>query len=187
MSSKQDIMKILGVISAAYPNFSPTEQTVEVYWQILSDIPSDELKAAALHSISESGRKFAPSVGEIRGAVSELRSLTDGIPLPADAWREASDSSGKGVPWSHPLVEKAAKAAGGWYNLCHSENVAADRARFLQFYESYVVRTRNYASMLPDVRYYIESHDPPELPERTGFQKPEFDSYRTPDGEEHFE
>jgi hypothetical protein len=181
MSSKQDIMKIMGVISAAYPNFTPSEQTVEVYWQILSDIPADELKAATLHCISESGRKFAPSVGELRGAVGELRSLTDGIPLPADAWREASDSSGKGKPWSHPLVEKAAQAAGGWYNLSHSENVAADRARFLQFYESYVVRARNDASMLPDVRHYIESQILPALPE------PEFDSYRTPDGEEHFE
>lgn len=187
MSSKQDIIQILGVISAAYPNFSPSEQTVEVYWQILSDIQTDELKAATLHCISQSGRKFAPSVGEIRGAVGGLRSLVDKIPLPADAWREASNPNGKDVKWSHPLVKKAALAAGGWYNLSHSENVAADRARFLQFYESYVIRHRNDNDMLPDVRNYIESHDPPELPARTGGNLPEFDSYRTPDGEEHFQ
>jgi hypothetical protein len=41
--------------------------------------------------------------------------------------------------------------------------------------------------MLPDVRNYIESHDPPELPDRTGGDIPQFDSYRGPDGEEHFE
>jgi len=187
MATKQDIMKILGVISAAYPNFSPSEQTVEVYWQILSDIPSDELKAATLNCISESGRKFAPSVGEIRGAVGDLRSLVDKIPSAADAWREASDSNGKGIPWSHHLVRMAADAAGGWYNLSHSENIVADRARFLQFYESYSIRYKNDQNMLPEVKRYIESHDPPELPERTNSDIPRFYSYFTPDGEEHFE
>lgn len=162
MSNQTDIAQILSVISAAYPNFVVTEKTVEVYWQILSDIPADELKAATLHCISESGRKFAPSVGELRGAVGELRSLSYNVPSSFQAWQEVqkqiNDNGGDfGKPvWSHPLVVKTVEAI-GWRTLRMSEDQTADRARFIQCYEQFQERAQKEDLLIPEVRGYIET------------------------------
>ena len=161
MSSQIDIAQIISVISAAYPNFVVTEKTVEVYWQILSDIPADELKVATLHCISESGRKFAPSVGELRGAVGELRSMSTNMPSSFQAWQEVqkqiSDNGGDfGKPvWSCPLVERTVQAI-GWRNLRMSEDATADRARFIQCYEQFQERAQKEDLLVPEVKGFIE-------------------------------
>lgn len=163
MADKFDIASILAVIAVAYPNFAVTEQTTEVYLQILSDIPADELKAAALHCISESGRKFAPSVGELRGAVQELRGFSNNMPSSFEAWQEVGKQIsinggdfGKPV-WSHPVVQKTVEAI-GWRNLRMSEDQTADRARFIQCYEQFRERAQKENIMLPEVRGFLESN-----------------------------
>lgn len=160
MATKIDIAQILAVISAAYPNFSMTEQTVEVYWQVLSDIPTDELKTAVLHSISESGRKFAPSVGELRGAVGELRSLVSRVPSSYEAWQEFRRfvvASNYSPEWSHPLVEKAARLIGmREYGQSDVDDEPSWRARFIQCYEQLRERAERENLLVPEVRGYLE-------------------------------
>ena len=161
MADITDIGQIIGVISAAYPNWNPTDYTAEVYFQTLSDLPADELKAATLHCISEAGRKFAPSVGELRGAVSELRGYTANVPSSYQAWQEVQrqmveNGGDYGIPvWSNPIVGQAVRAM-GWRNLRMSEDQTADRARFLQCYEQFVERATRDDMLLPEVRGYIE-------------------------------
>lgn len=162
MANVDDISKIVGIISAAYPNFSPTEHTVEVYFQVLKDIPSEELLPATMQCISESGRKFAPSVGELRGTVSNIRKECANIPSSYEAWQEVGkqilDNGGDyNTPvWSHSLVEKTVRAL-GWRNLRMSEDQTADRARFIQAYEQFAQRAENENMLLPEVRGYIET------------------------------
>jgi hypothetical protein len=163
MADLHDIAQIISVISEAYPNFKPSELTVEVYYQVLGDIPTEELKAATLHCISESGRKFAPSVGELRGAVNELRKYVSNVPSSYQAWQEVlqqllenGGDFGKPV-WSHQLVEKAVRTI-GWRNLRMSENQVADRARFVECYEQLCDRAQREDMLLPEVRGYIEAN-----------------------------
>lgn len=162
MASKLDIAEILGVIAVAYPNFAVTEQTNQVYWQILSDIPTDELKAATMHCISESGRKFAPSVGELRGAVGELRGLSSNVPSSYEAWQEfkrAVTHSNYVPEWSHPLVEKSAKLIGmREYGQSDVDDEPSWRARFIQCYEQLQERAERENLLLPEVRGYIETN-----------------------------
>lgn len=161
MATKLDIAEIVSVISVAYPNWIVTEQTNQVYWQILADIPTDELKAATLHCISESGRKFAPSVGELRGAVAELRGMSANLPSSFEAWQEVGkqisiNGGDFGNPvWSHPIVQKAVEAI-GWRNLRMSEDATADRARFIQCYEQFQQRAEKENILLPEVRGFLE-------------------------------
>jgi hypothetical protein len=168
MASEIDIAQIIGILSAAFPNFKPSELTPEVYYQTLGDIPTDELKAAVLHCIGESGRAFAPSVGEIRGAVAELRSFAINVPSSFQAWQEVQkqilENGGDfGNPeWSNPLVEEAVRRM-GWRNLRMSEDQTADRARFLQCYEQLVERATKEEMLLPDVRGYLESQRAPMI------------------------
>jgi hypothetical protein len=169
MADVQDIAQIIGILSAAFPNFKASELTAEVYWQTLSDIASDELKAAVLHCITQSGRAFAPSIGEIRGAVAELRSISANVPPSFQAWQEVQrqiliNGGDYGKPeWSSPLVEEAVKRM-GWRNLRMSEDQTADRARFLQCYEQIVERATRDEMLLPAVAGYIESRRSEALP-----------------------
>lgn len=162
MATSIDIAQVIGIISAAYPNFNPTELTAEVYYQTLSDIPSEELKAATIHCIAEAGRKFAPSVGELRGAVAELRGMSSNMPSSFQAWQEVLQQVGAvgsyGTPsFSHPLVKRAVDAL-GWKNICLSEDATADRARFIQCYEQLRERTQNEEMLIPEVRGFIEAN-----------------------------
>lgn len=165
MAELKDIAQIIGILSAAFPNFKPSDLTPEVYFQTLNDIPTDELKAAVLHCISESGRAFAPSVGEIRGAVALLRSYSVNVPSAYQAWQEVQkqileNGGDYGRPvWSSRLVEEAVRRM-GWRNLRMSEDQTADRARFLQCYEQLVQRATQEEMLLPEVRGYIETNRP---------------------------
>jgi len=161
MSSEQDIKEIVAIIGAAYPNFTPTAHTVEIYYQTLKDIESDELRIAVLHCVSEAGRKFAPSVGEIRGAISELRQAVRNIPDAYQAWQEVwkgiTTTGSWGEPkWSNPLIEKAVDSL-NWRNLCMSENSISDRARFVEAYDGFLARAQREDMFLPQVKTYIES------------------------------
>lgn len=161
MAQPEDIDVIVNMFEAAFPNFKPRELTKEVYWQTLQDIPSDELKAAVLHCVTESGRAFAPSIGEIRGAVSDLRRASANVPSAYDAWQEVCKQillvGSYGTPtFTSPLIERTVKNL-GWRNLCLSENQVADRARFVQAYEQLMERAVTEDMMLPEVRGYIET------------------------------
>jgi len=162
MCEPRDIAQIVGILSVAFPNWKVTEMTNEVYFQCLGDIPTQELKAAVLHCIGQSGRAFAPSIGEIRGAVAELRSLSANVPSSYQAWQEVQqqiliNGGDYGHPeWSSPLVEEAVKRI-GWRNLRMSEEATADRARFLQCYEQLVERATKEEMLMPEVREYIET------------------------------
>jgi hypothetical protein len=161
MATEKDIAGIVAMLSAAYPNWNVTEYTLEIYYQDLKDIPSEELKIAAQHCRSEAGRKFAPSVGELRGAVADLRKYTANIPSSYQAWeevlRQIVDNGGDyGNPvWSNPIVERAVKMI-GWRNLRMSEDATADRARFIQCYEQLAERVSRDEMLIPEVRGYLE-------------------------------
>lgn len=161
MASKQDVAKIVMVIGAAYPNWKPSEYTVEVYFQTLSDLPADLLHAAALKAVAEPGRAFAPSVGEIRGCAGELKRQAAGVLDSYQAWEEVCrqliENGGEfGTPiWSSPLVERAMKSI-GWRNLRMSENQVADRARFIEAYNQVANRAERDEMDLPQVREYLE-------------------------------
>lgn len=162
MATETEVAQIVALISAAYPNFNPTEQTVEVYYQTLKDLPGDELKAAALTAIAEAGRKFAPSVGELRGAVGEIRKAVHNLPSSYQAWEEVLKQmvrvgSYRSPEFSHPLIHRVVDTL-GWKNLCLSENAVADRARFIQAYEQLLMRFERDDLLLPEVRGYIEAN-----------------------------
>jgi hypothetical protein len=111
--------------------------------------------------VAENGRAFAPTIGEIRGAVSDLRRASANVPSAYDAWqevcREILNTGSYGTPgFSSPLIERVVKNL-GWRNLCMSENQVADRARFVQAYEQLLERATTENMMLPEVRGYIET------------------------------
>lgn len=161
MAEKMDVAQVVAMLTAAYPNFNISEITIDVYYETLKDIPADMLKAAAMQAISEPGRKFAPSVGEIRGAVVEIMRKAEGTPGSYEAWQEVVEQmrmtghTGKPI-FSHPLILRTVRVF-GWRELCLSENPVADRARFVEAFEQLSKKETADMAMLPAVKAYIET------------------------------
>lgn len=159
MADRADIARMVAMLQAAFPNWKLNEYTLEVYYMDLRDIPADELHAAAQACRTQAGRAFAPSTGELRGAVMDLRRSVLNLPSAYDAWKEVllqiNDVGVYGVPsWTNPLIEKAVKSL-GWRNLCMSDDQTADRARFLQAFAQLTERAEKEMMLVPEVRGYL--------------------------------
>lgn len=159
MASRQEIIKALTVLAAAYPRFELPPATVEIYTRLLIDLDFDTLKAATLHCATV--YKFFPTVAEIRAAAVELQTMAEGIPAESEAWGEVikriQDVGSYGTPeFSHPLIAQVVRQF-GWLNLCMSENQTADRARFLEAYSAAFKESRRRAQMLPEVLNIVDN------------------------------
>lgn len=149
-----DTRIILKSLFAAYPNASVTTETVAVYVEDLSDIPTDELRAIIKQARSEF--KFLPTIAELKQIHRTLtRDLS--IPTAEAAWEEVRRSFGRmnRKPWSHPFVEEAVNVI-GYRELCLSENQGNDMARFLRIYGNIVERDGQIKRLTPQARQLAE-------------------------------
>ena len=174
MATNIEVAQVVAMLGSAYPNFSASKETVSVYYELLKDLPADLLKVAALQCCAEAGRKFAPSVGELRGAAADITHKTQGIPSALEAWNDVCRAPKEGhyrhidwdgsaptivitpFNWSHPIVERVAKLL-GWPRFPDDDNVSIDRAHFFKQYEQEVLSATSAAVELPEVTRYIEA------------------------------
>lgn len=170
MATKQEIMAMIGILSASFPRYQATKETLSVYEMLLKDIPGDELKAAALQCAIKCD--FFPSVHEIRREVIGLKKRVMDIPSPAEAWKNLIDCRGSakwrevftdndGNPYIDevaykflPMVQEVAESL-GWPH--HLGTDMADRAHFMKEYERKISEIMDEQTTLPEVNKYIES------------------------------
>ena len=155
MASDREITSVIGVLTAGYPNYNMTPQTIKVYQRTLMDIPADVLENAVLHLITTS--KFFPSVAEIREACFGIMTNSAEIPSAFEAWAEAIDHCRHSdyTRYSHPLIEKAVHIIGipYWQNMMIDDEMAT-RAHFFRVYESLYNRAMADIKMLPGVKEF---------------------------------
>ena len=181
MATQKDIAKLIAVLSAAFPNWSANEFTAEVYYQDLKEYPSDILEAAATMCRTEPGRRFAPSVGEILGAVAEIKRQVDGIPSQFEAWEDLI-KAGRGLKryqqkidgedfiveerykFLHPLVKTVAEQL-GWPDRFpgSSSEEMADRAHYYKAYEAALSKHLRGEVTPTAVKAYIQEKQSPLL------------------------
>lgn len=183
MASQNEIVSIVAMIGAAYPNFSAPKETVNVYYELLKDLPADLLKAATALCCAEAGRKFAPSIGELRGAVSDIKRQAEGVPSGLDAWGELlhvptneyishvtdeMDTDGRVIfekrpyQWSHPLVRKVAVTM-GWPRFPDWESESFERTAFLKVYEIELQAYLKQDNQPAEIKNYIADLRDPAL------------------------
>lgn len=183
MSTQNDVAQIMAMIGAAYPNFTVTQAVGMVYYDLLKDIPADVLKAATMQCCAEAGRKFAPSVGEIRGAVGEINRQIRGVPSALQAWgellkapkeekiyEETNERNDDGAiiinvypyKWSHPLVREVAVMM-GFPRFPDWESESFERTAFLKAYEIELQRYLKQDIQIQDVSRMIEEKRTQEL------------------------
>ncbi len=164
MMTRKDMAQILAVLGVSYPRQAiradVLKLTTTVWLDLLGDIPLDQIKLAVHHHCTNS--QWFPSVAEIRQAAFDLGESESDRLTAGDAWAEVQDQMRHGGHWdapqfSHPRIQQAVDAIGGWRNVCTADMGAmtADRARFIQMFERYEQRERTDRRMLPAVREFV--------------------------------
>ena len=159
MASKKEIAEILGMLSAAYPNFNMTEASARVYYSMLEDIEGNLLKASAVQCVRTS--KWFPSVSELVQGSYEL--ITDSQQTAEEAWGRVIKRASKPESIYHDgvrykpkpldeLTEKAVEAIGGWQAIRQSEMIASERKRFIDAYNGISQRVRREITEHPLVK-----------------------------------
>lgn len=167
MADKRVVDIALAKLAVAFPT-ELTNGLLTVYEEYLADVPDKDLKYA-VDEIIVSGR-FFPKVSEIREAANQNKMRRERIPCPADAWAEvARQMREKGYyqapEWSHPLVEEAMRAVGGWTHLTGAGeiNMETVRAQYLRIYEAMVNRVKTDMNTLPGTRKWLDEGQPGEI------------------------
>ena len=153
MATERGVLEVLTVLSAAFPQFKLAEATVRVYTRVLADIDDKLIEAAAYDCLARC--RFFPSVAELRDAAHAI--AAPALPSAFEAWeevlRQIRDVGAYRTPtFTDPRIEAAVRQVGGWSMLCRSENVAADRARFLEAYDRAQRAEDHAAKTLPQVK-----------------------------------
>ena len=126
---------IVALLSAAFPHWSPSKETVTLFHRSLHDLDYATVLATAESWVLTEERP--PSIASLRRAVAERLGVLS--ISPAGAWAEVNAASYKyGVdeprpPWSSPDIGIAVRAI-GWWEICRGDNPTATRAQFLKVF-----------------------------------------------------
>jgi len=152
------IERAVAALALAFPRQDWPKASQELYARMLTDIPGEILMGAVEELIAT--KTFLPSVAEIRSAAAMIQQRAAGVLDAYSAWEEVTSQMRRvghtGRPSLDDLTMRAVNAVGGWYGLCVSDNPAADRARFVDAYNTFAKRGEEELVRLPGVKRLIE-------------------------------
>lgn len=141
--TRAEAAELVAVLSSAYRAQSITEATCQVYETMLADLGYAAAQRAIARLIATS--RYMPTVAEIREAVLEVERgpQRGGV----EAWGDVLEAIRRvgaynpAPEFGDPIVSECVRLM-GWVALCRGTNEAADRARFVELYESLAQRRR---------------------------------------------
>lgn len=144
---KSEAAELVMMLLAAYPQARATDQTAQVYEQMLADLDAATARRAVHRLLASS--KFMPSIAEIREACAAQthgprRSGEEAYAELTDAVRRHGRDYGQGMPkFRDPLIAKCLGVWGSWNDFCASpSDDPGGRARFVQLYDELASRRR---------------------------------------------
>lgn len=153
--------KIAAALKTYYPkeqNLLPTQEAVILWHKQLKDIPY-EVCAAAVQKWTAT-QKWSPSIAELREIATSI--VSEEIPDWGDAWERVMKAVTRYGTWgtkeamaSFDDITREAVKRIGFYNLCMSENITADRANFRTIYTSLVERKKQNDALPVALKEYI--------------------------------
>lgn len=165
--TRHEFASVMAYIAAGIGK-AVTKETVDVYFDLLGDLPAPAFRAAAKRVLLEHKWANFPSVAELREAAAltmqgEISSLS-----PAEAWHLAWEAV-KGIdPEVEGTLERAcsglppivfeAMRAFGINSLCFGRDpVGVVRAQFIKIYEQLAAREQRQALLPSALRQSIEA------------------------------
>ncbi|KHO62687.1 Loader and inhibitor of phage G40P [Thermoanaerobacter sp. YS13] len=158
---KTEIVKLLAVINAAFPNMQVTEAMVDLWHELLGDIDFNLAKAAVKKILLES--PYPPTIADIRKQAAEIIMPKENKIDPAEAWGEVerairlygSYMEEEALSSMSPAVARVVKYI-GWREICLSEEPGVVRGQFLKMYQQLQERERKEALLPPDLKNEIQ-------------------------------
>ena len=133
---QSEAAKLVSMLVLAYPAAKFSEENMDLYVARLCDLEFEWLQRAVLRLTGTS--RFLPTIAEIRETATAIACgpLRSG----ADAWldvvQQIRDEGYCGEPkFADPIVAEIVRRW-GWVSLCKEGDDTADRARFIQMYDS---------------------------------------------------
>lgn len=162
--TKQEFATLVVAMQTMYgEDFIGTEQELDVWYALLHDLDYQILSKALQQYMLTN--KFKPTVAELREIYAELVSPT--ISDWSEGWEKVSRTIGhygmyqeEAAMESFDEVTREVVKRLGFQNICLSENIVADRARFAEIYQAIQRRKRievNVESALPNLREMVQN------------------------------
>lgn len=136
--NKSEAAALVALAAANFPNMQEKDlrPTVQVWMQLLADIPYETAKQAVMkHIMTE---KYFPTVTEIRRQVETL-TRKERVLSAEEAWIEVMLKIKNGTPgYSSTLVKQAVEAVGGINTIGYTDmsEIGVVRAHFMRVYET---------------------------------------------------
>ena len=138
--TKKDFAMLAMALQTYYPreNLLPNEQSMELWFKQLEDIPYEVAELALNKWVSLN--KWSPSIADMREMATQI---TGGVKQDwGDAWEDVckairhfgSYRATEALDSLSPLARKTTERM-GFRNLCMSENPTADRSNFRMIYK----------------------------------------------------
>jgi hypothetical protein len=171
---ESEVVKLLAIISAAWPSFELTEVRMQVWSQALADIDYAAGTTAVMRVLETS--EFPPTVAAIRRAAIPARCM---IPTADEAWAAVLEALSAGyvtTPRFDLIQDRAGSVAVevaqafGWRELYMSDAFnGVARGQFIRMYNAKAERRQEMALLDPLTRAQIEDrmNEPLCLPEVT--------------------
>ena len=158
--TRTETIKLFTVFTAAYPRFDTfrnadaLKPVIELWTEMLTDVPYPVVEAAAKKLILES--PYPPTISDVRKQVVDITTEpTDRIDG-ATAWGEVSKAI-REYGWYNPdeamqsMSPRAARVARmiGWKEICTCEQPGVIRGQFIKMFDAYSGREKQDA-LLPE-------------------------------------
>ena len=174
--TRDETIKILMVIQAAYPNYKPQDKTVavNVWTEMLSDIPYEKISAAVKSYIQTDTSGFAPSVGDVRERVQLIFSGEDDLNETA-AWslvlkaiRRSTYYSDEEFAKLPPVVQRAVSSPRQlreWATLedVDGKTLTVIQSNFQRTFRTEQQKERGKQKLSPDVSRLIREKPIPKI------------------------
>ena len=166
MATPLEVQQVWNVLIRVYSYYAKDKtpedlaDTLTLYQELLADVPGDVLKAIAKQHLRTS--KYFPVPSELSQPAMALTQSTRESAM--EAWGSVTDMFNRGEyyfyeggicrapTWANPITAKVVRCMGGYFELCKSTNLTADRARFIEAYDQLAQREHAEALLLPEVR-----------------------------------
>ena len=187
--TRDETIKILMVIQAAYPNYKPQDKTVavNVWTEMLSDIPYEKISVAVKSYIQTDTSGFAPSVGDVRERVRDIFAKEDELNETA-AWslvlkaiRRSTYYSDEEFAKLPPVVQRAVSSPRQlreWATLedVDGKTLTVIQSNFQRTFRTEQQKEREKQKLSPDVSRLI--HEKP-IPQIKQIKTPSIEEQRT--------
>lgn len=142
-----EALELVRQLMTCYPSATLGQDNIQAYARHLLDLDAEVAAVAVKRCIATC--RFFPSIAEIR---EQAAACMDGAPDAEEAWgivcAEVRRVGYNGKPvFPHARILDAVQAIGGWYDVCSSDNAAADRSHFVKAYQMATTRSRQAVTL----------------------------------------